>query len=79
MYAPGPLTKRHRLAEWLGSAGLLRAAEWLPRRECLVVMNHHRIGDARKTPYDPGVFSATPEALEQQVRFLKRCFPVKSR
>jgi peptidoglycan/xylan/chitin deacetylase (PgdA/CDA1 family) len=74
MYAPSPLSNRDRLANWLGAAGILRLAELLPQSECLIVMNHHRIGDPRKTPFDPGVFSGTADDLEEQVRFLKRRF-----
>jgi len=74
MYSPAPVTKKHRVANWLASSGLLRLAEYLPQRECLVVMNHHRIGDATTSDYDPGVFSATQEALDEQLRFLKKRF-----
>src|SRR6185437_9715531 len=71
MYA-GPVSKRDRLAGWLAASGLLRLAEYLPQRECLVVVNYHRVGDREATPYDPGVYSATPELFEEQIRFLRR-------
>jgi peptidoglycan/xylan/chitin deacetylase (PgdA/CDA1 family) len=74
MYSPSPVTRKDRVANWLARTGLLRMAEYLPQRECLVVMNHHRIGDGAATPYDSGVFSATAEALDRQLRFLKKRF-----
>lgn len=46
--------------------------EHLPQQPCLIVLNYHRIGDPEATPYDPGVFSATPEQFDAQVAYLKR-------
>jgi hypothetical protein len=37
----------------------------------LPVLNYHRIGNPEETLYNAGVFSATAESLEEQVRFLK--------
>src|SRR5438067_9125828 len=73
MYSHDRVTKKNRLANWLASSGLLRLGEYLPRRDCLIVMNHHRIGDGA-TEYDSGGFGATAEALDLQLEFLKRCF-----
>jgi peptidoglycan/xylan/chitin deacetylase (PgdA/CDA1 family) len=46
----------------------------LPARPVLLVLSYHRIGNASETPYDPGVFSATADGLNDQVGFLKRWF-----
>ncbi len=69
-------SKRERAAWWsarLGATGLLEA---IPRRESLLVLSYHRIGYPDKTPYDPGVFSATPEQFDQQVGWLKKRFSI---
>lgn len=36
-----------------------------------VVLNYHRIGKPEQSEFDRGVFSATPEAFEQQLKFLR--------
>ena len=51
-------------------------AAMLPKKPVLLVLNYHRIGDPGLTEYDDGVFSATAEDLDAQVRFLKRRFHV---
>jgi peptidoglycan/xylan/chitin deacetylase (PgdA/CDA1 family) len=43
-----------------------------------MVLNYHRIGDAEKTPYDPGTFSATTRQFDEQVAWLKKRFPIVS-
>ena len=58
-------------SQYSGLTGLLGR---LPTRPVLLVLNYHRIGNPDETPYDPGVFSATAAALEEQVRFLKAHF-----
>ncbi len=42
----------------------------------LVVLAYHRIGDGASSPFDRGLWSATPEAFSAQVAFLKRHFDV---
>jgi peptidoglycan/xylan/chitin deacetylase (PgdA/CDA1 family) len=37
---------------------------------------YHRIGDPAGSPFDHGLWSATPDAFDQQVRFLTRHFDV---
>ena len=49
----------------------------MPRRDCLIVLNYHRIGDPSETVGDPGVFSASAEEFGRQVAFLRaRYLPV---
>ncbi len=43
----------------------------LDRWQGLVTLNYHRIGDPAQTALDPGVFSATAEQFESQLRTLK--------
>ena len=64
--------KRELLAQglfWSGTTRLIRA---LPQRDLLLVLNYHRIGNREEDPYDPAVFSATPDELSEQVAYIKR-------
>ena len=53
--------------EWAG-----RVARW----SGIVGLNYHRIGDGRHSTYDRGLWSATPEDFDAQVRWLKTNFDV---
>lgn len=70
------MSKRLLLARLLHHTGALRLLEQLPSRPGILVINHHRIGDASKTRFDRGVFSDTAEGLDRQIAFLKRRMPV---
>jgi peptidoglycan/xylan/chitin deacetylase (PgdA/CDA1 family) len=64
--------KREMLARallWSGASFLLSK---LPVRDSLLVLNYHRIGNPDDDLFDPGVFSATGEQLDDQVAYLKR-------
>ena len=65
------LDKRDRVAAYAGRCGFNRLVSHLPKRNLLLVLNYHRIGDWTRSPYDPGAFSATDEELDRQIRFLK--------
>ena len=62
--------KKDLAAKVLHRSALLAVMERLPRRPQLVVVNHHRIGDPTATEFDATVFSATQEALADQIRLL---------
>jgi peptidoglycan/xylan/chitin deacetylase (PgdA/CDA1 family) len=72
------LSKRDRAALLGNRLGLTRLLEAAPRRNCLIVLNYHRIGDARTSQYDSAVFSATAEEFETQVAHLRRYYNVVS-
>ena len=38
----------------------------------MLVLNYHRIGNAERDAFDPGVFSATSDQFNEQVAYLKR-------
>jgi peptidoglycan/xylan/chitin deacetylase (PgdA/CDA1 family) len=64
--------KRELLARglfWSGAAALIRR---LAQRDSLLVLNYHRIGNPESDPFDPGVFSATADELNEQIAHLKR-------
>jgi hypothetical protein len=44
----------------------------LPQRNLLLVLNCHRIGNPDEDPFDPGVFPATDDQLNEPITYLKR-------
>ncbi len=70
------MSKRSQLASAMERLGLTRVLEWLPAKPGILIVNHHRIGDASGSRFDHGVFSATTDELDHQVRALKRDFPI---
>jgi len=71
-------SKRGRVAVLSNRLGLTRLLEAAPRRDCLIVLNYHRIGDFQQSRYDPAVYSATLEDFEAQVAHLRRHYNVVS-
>lgn len=65
------VAKRDLLSKLASDSGFLRVLDLLPTKPQLLVLNYHRIGNPEETLYDSGVFSATAESFEEQVRFLK--------
>jgi len=61
--------------QWaLKACDLIQAHRWwsrLDQWQGLVTLNYHRIGDFTRTSIDSGVFSATPEQFETQLKYLK--------
>ncbi len=72
----GALAKRDRLANWSARVGLTRCLESLPGRNCLIVLNYHRIGNPDACPFDSQVFSASAGSFERQVSYVKKRFRV---
>jgi peptidoglycan/xylan/chitin deacetylase (PgdA/CDA1 family) len=66
--------KREFLARQFGNLGLVGLLERAARRPSLLVATYHRIGTPTESPYYGGVFSATPEAFADEVRFLRDRF-----
>jgi peptidoglycan/xylan/chitin deacetylase (PgdA/CDA1 family) len=58
------------------SAALKRMAGRVVRWHGIVGLNYHRIGDGRRSVFDRGLWSATEEDFDRQVRFLKQGFDV---
>jgi peptidoglycan/xylan/chitin deacetylase (PgdA/CDA1 family) len=54
----------------------LWALEHLVRRDCLLILNYHRIGDPSSTDFDSGVFSATAEEFRAQIVYLRNIFTI---
>lgn len=53
-----------------GLGAVLRVSPWL--RQGVLILNYHRIGVPGTSAFDHGLWSATAEAFEQQVNFIKR-------
>ncbi|MCA8989508.1 MAG: polysaccharide deacetylase family protein, partial [Planctomycetaceae bacterium] len=67
-----PGGKKLFLANMVRNTGLNHALSALPLWSGLLVANYHRIGDPQGCPFDQNLFSATPEALELQIRLYRR-------
>jgi peptidoglycan/xylan/chitin deacetylase (PgdA/CDA1 family) len=71
------MSKRELLAQMLERTGLgsllsLAIGRW----RGLLVFNYHRVGNAAASPFDHALWSASQEAFDQQVKFLKQNFDV---
>lgn len=64
--------KREILARGLYWSGVTSVLHNLPPRNSLLVLNYHRIGKSDDDLFDPGVFSATGDELNEQLIYLKR-------
>ena len=66
--------KRQLLAEACARSGLTRLLESVLRRDALLVINYHRIGNAEDTPYDSGTFGPTAERFDWELGYVKSRF-----
>jgi peptidoglycan/xylan/chitin deacetylase (PgdA/CDA1 family) len=66
--------KRELLSQTLLRSGAAFLLGQLPERNSLLVLNYHRIGNRDDDPFDPEVFSATGDQLNEQIAYLKRDF-----
>jgi peptidoglycan/xylan/chitin deacetylase (PgdA/CDA1 family) len=65
------MAKRDVAANLLEVTGLQSLLLRLKTWNGILTLNYHRIGEASASPFDPELFSATPEDFDAQVRFLK--------
>jgi peptidoglycan/xylan/chitin deacetylase (PgdA/CDA1 family) len=70
------MSKRQLLTDALQRLGVIRTLEMFRARAGILVINHHRVGNANTSRFDHGVFSATAEQLDEQTKYLKRHFPI---
>jgi peptidoglycan/xylan/chitin deacetylase (PgdA/CDA1 family) len=66
--------KRELLAQACARSGLTRILESVLRRDALLVLNYHRVGDAEETPYDSGTFGPTADQFDWELGYLKSRF-----
>lgn len=69
-------SRRQNLSSKAERLGLTWLLEALPRRDSILVLNYHRVGDSTSCQYDPDLFSATSEQFHDQVLYLKKNFNV---
>src|SRR5262245_1075259 len=72
MSAKPVVGKRELMAQGLFWTGTTFLFGQLPQRDSLLVMSYHRIGNRDADQFDPGVFSATDDQLNEQLTYLKR-------
>jgi len=70
------MNKRNVCARAAQMLGALLVLERLAQRNCLLVINYHRIGNAESTELDSGVFAATVEEFEAQVTYLRKRYAI---
>jgi peptidoglycan/xylan/chitin deacetylase (PgdA/CDA1 family) len=71
-------SKRNRVSTAAAALGITSLLEACPRRDSLIVLNYHRIGNWRDTPYDENVFSADEADFATQMSLIKRTTTVVS-
>ena len=69
-------SKRQLLVGFLERTGLRWLLTTFPRWQGVSVLAYHRIGDGSASLFDRGLWSATPDDFEEQIRYVKRCFDV---
>jgi peptidoglycan/xylan/chitin deacetylase (PgdA/CDA1 family) len=72
MTAPSHFGKGELLAHCLFWSGTTFLFGRLPERDLLLVLAYHRIGNSDDDPFNPRVFSATGDQLNEQISYLKR-------
>ncbi|HEY0161749.1 MAG TPA: polysaccharide deacetylase family protein [Edaphobacter sp.] len=70
------MSKRGLAARILKNSGVLRALEMTGSKPGILVINHHRVGDASASRFDRDVFSASADAFDMQLKYFKRYFNV---
>jgi peptidoglycan/xylan/chitin deacetylase (PgdA/CDA1 family) len=66
-----PIAKREVAVHLFEATGLRFLLSRLKIWNGILTLNYHRVGDAVASPFDPELFSATPEDFDAQIRFLK--------
>jgi peptidoglycan/xylan/chitin deacetylase (PgdA/CDA1 family) len=70
------MSKRELAAKVLKNSGALAILESFRSKPGILIVNHHRVGDAASTRFDRDVFSASADAFDMQLKYFKRHFPI---
>ena len=65
-------SRRTRAARALALTGAAEALRRIGAWQGVLVLNHHRIGEPNGSPFDPTLWSASADQLDEQARFLAR-------
>lgn len=66
------MSKRSLAADFLRRFGVLRALESLRSKPGVLIVTHHRVGNAAASRFDRAVFSASADAFDRQLKYFKR-------
>ena len=66
------MSKRSLASNVLEKLGVLRALEFFRSKPGILVVTHHRVGNADASRFDRAVFSASPDSFNEQIRYFKR-------
>jgi peptidoglycan/xylan/chitin deacetylase (PgdA/CDA1 family) len=67
---------RSQIARVAHRVGITRLIATLAHSPCLLVLCYHRVGNAEHTDYDPDVYSATEDELNDQIAYLKHTYGI---
>ncbi|HTH53224.1 MAG TPA: polysaccharide deacetylase family protein [Edaphobacter sp.] len=70
------MSKRELAANILQRSGALSLLERFRSKPAILIVNHHRVGNAAASRFDRDVFSASAEGFEMQLKYFKRYFPI---
>lgn len=66
------MSKRSLASSVLRRLGVLKALEFFRSKPGILVVTHHRVGNAEASRFDRAVFSASRDSLNEQIRYFKR-------
>jgi peptidoglycan/xylan/chitin deacetylase (PgdA/CDA1 family) len=70
------MSKRELAATVLKRSGALALLEMVRSKPGILIVNHHRVGDAANTRFDRDVFSASADSFDMQLQYFKHHFPI---
>jgi peptidoglycan/xylan/chitin deacetylase (PgdA/CDA1 family) len=65
------MSKRSLASEILQRLGILKALESLRSKPGILIVTHHRVGNAAATRFDRAIFSASADSFDEQLKYFK--------
>jgi peptidoglycan/xylan/chitin deacetylase (PgdA/CDA1 family) len=66
------MSKRSLASDILRRLGVLKALETLRSKPGILIVTHHRVGNAAATRFDRAIFSASSDSFDEQLKYFKR-------
>jgi peptidoglycan/xylan/chitin deacetylase (PgdA/CDA1 family) len=66
------MSKRALASATLQKLGVLKVLESLRSKPGILIVTHHRVGDAEATRFDRAIFSASADSFDMQLKYFKR-------